>query len=454
MAPLLSSVTARLVLALVISSPGPEIRSESVAAPNSASAFDFLEGTWTTVKDGLSMTLTVRRALGGTAWRGVTVIDDANAVVGEEVITYDQASDTWTQTSFLRSGGRSTYIGGARSDGSVVLEQVSYANQSIDPPQSRLVYTPGAEGFELDWQSRGSDGTWVPRSVPFVHTRVTRPDPPAADGRIAFISNRSGNWDIYTMRPDGSDLRQVTQAVEGDHFPRWIAGNTRLAFRSQRSRSDGAWDRWEIDTDGSDAEHVPMLSRLNNPNFGEFPELHPSGSYAVNAVERDGEQDLYIWRFDGGGERRLAPAPGLDYRPLFSPDGSAVLFVSERDGNVEIYTVGFDGSDVRRLTDSPGIDRYARWSPDGRHIGFVSDRDGNLEVYVMRTDGTDVRRLTHNDAEDGEISWSPDGRYIAFRSDASGNGEINVVEVDSGTIVNLTRDPGYDGEPVWSASFP
>lgn len=459
MVPLLSSLTTALVVAFMTVGLGIDARvpfGDATTTPlepsaaDSASAFDFLEGSWTTVKDGLSMTLTVRRALGGTAWHETTVIDDANTVVGEALFIYDEALDTWTQTSFLRSGGRSTYVGRAQGDGTVVLEQVSYAGRSIDPPQSRLVYAPGDEGFVLGWQSRASDGSWTPRSVPFVHERVDRPSPPESPGRIAFISNRSGNWDIYTMRPDGSDLRQVTQDVGGDHFPRWIAGNTRLAFRSQRSRTDGAWDRWEIDVDGSDPQAVPLLSRLNNPDLGEFPQLHPSGSYAVNAVERDGEQDLYIWRFDGGGERRIAPAPGLDYRPLFSPDGSTVLFVSERDGNAEIYTVAFDGSDLRRLTESAGIDRYARWSPDGEHIGFVSDRDGNLEVYVMGADGSDVRRLTHNDAEDGEISWSPDGRHIAFRSDASGNGEINVVEVASGEIVNLTRDPGYDGEPVWS----
>ncbi|NNF26794.1 MAG: hypothetical protein HKN73_06225 [Gemmatimonadetes bacterium] len=379
------------------------------------------------------------------------LVDDGYAVTTRATTIYDAETRTWTRVLTLPDGATSTFVGAVEADGRVALEQRSYNGRPIDPPQARLVYQPDdATRFVLDWQSRADDGTWVPRSSPFVHERVNRTAPPDGAGRIAFISNRAGNWDLYTIDPNGSNLQAVTTHEAGDHFPRWIAGGTRLAFRSQRARDDGGWDRWEIDLDGTDAAPADLPARLNNPDVGMFPEVHATGSYLVNAVERDGEQDLYVWRFDGGGERVLAPAPGLDYRPLFSPDGSRVLFISERDGNAEIYTVAFDGNDVRRLTNAPGIDRYARWSPDGTQIGFVSDRDGDLEVFVMNADGSDVRQLTDNDAEDGEIAWSPDGRRLVYRSDASGNAEIHVVEVATGEIVNLTRNDAYDGEPVWS----
>lgn len=410
-----------------------------------------MEGTWRTVKDGLSLTLDVQRQADGDGWIETQLVDDGNAITTRATIVYDAGTRTWTRVLTLPGGVTSNFVGGVDADGRVVLEQRSYADRAIDPPQARLVYQPDdANRFVLDWQSRGSDGSWIPRSSPFVHERVDRPAPPDGEGRIAFVSNRAGNWNLYTMAPDGSDLQAVTTHEAGDHFARWIAGGTRLAFRSQRARDDGGWDRWEIDLDGTDAAPADLPARLNNPDAGMFPEVHPTGSYLVNAVERDGEQDLYLWRFDGGGERVLAPATGLDYRPLFSPDGARVLFISERDGNAEVYTVAFDGSDVQRLTDAPGIDRYARWSPDGTQIGFVSDRDGDLEVFVMDADGSNIRQLTHNDAEDGEISWSPDGRRLVYRSDASGNGEIHVVDVATGEIKNLTQHDSYDGEPVWS----
>ncbi len=422
-----------------------------------ADAFDFLVGQWTSVKDGMSSTTEVRPILDGAALQSTMISDENNRVVATAIYTFDARGGQWTRTWFNNTGQRSTFVGKAARDGSVALVQVSYNGRAIDPPASRLLYTrendegAGGEGFVLDWQSRGKEGEWVPRPEPFVHTRVDRPDPPSGDGRIAFISNREGNWEIYTMKPDGSDVRNVTSCPAGDHFPRWIAGGSRLSFRSQRDRDDGAWDRFEIDIDGTDATKIPMLERLNNPDLGEFPELHPSGSYAVNAVEREGELDLYIWRYDGGGERVIAPAKGADYRARFSPDGSRILFISERDGNPEVYTVRFDGADVRRLTNSPGNDRYAQWSPDGKRIAFASDRDGkNLEIYVMDADGSNPKRLTDNEVEDGEISWSPDGTRLAFRSDQFGNSEVCVVEIATGKITNLSNNDAYDAEPVWS----
>ncbi len=428
--------------------------TSSAAEPtqaNPARALDFLEGTWTSVKDGLSGTVRYRPVLSGSGWQSQSIVDDGNDVVATTVYTFDARAGQWTSTWFNRAGARSTYVGGPDEKGRIALVQVAYNGRAIDPPQSRIVIERrGPDRFTLDWQSRGEGDTWIPREKPFVHRRVERPDPPAGEGRIAFISKRDDNWEIYTMRPDGSDARNLTTHPAGDHVPRWIAGGSRVAFRSQRSNEEGGWERWEVVLDGSDAERVPMPARLNNPDVGTFPEVHPGGSYLVNAAGREGEQDSYVWRYDGGGERVLAPAAGLDYRPLFSPDGTRVLFISERDGNPEVYIVGFDGRGLTRLTESPGIDRYARWSPDGTRIACVSDRDGNLELYVMNADGSGKRRLTRNEAEDGEPSWSPDSRKIAFRSDVDGNGEIYVVDVESGALRNLTRHPAYDGEPVWS----
>lgn len=448
-------ITGLPLLALLLTAPALAQTNDTTNEKKikDSQAFNFLEGTWTTVKDGLSLTSQWTPIMNGTAWQETSIVDDGNRVGSTAILQYNARSQQWTQTWFNNVGARSTFVGAVADDGRILLEQVAYNGRDIDPPASRIVFIPGDGIYTLDWQSRGEDGTWKPRPEPFVHERVERPGPPAAPGRIAFISKRTGDWEIFTMLPDGSDVQNVTAHPGGDHFPNWIAGGSRIAFRSQRSRDDGAWDRWEVNLDGTDARHVPMPQRLNNPDVGMFPELHPSGSYLVNAAERDGEQDIYVWRFDGGGERVVAPAEGLDYRPLFSPDGSRILFISERDGDAEIYSVAFDGSDLQRLTQSSGNDRYARWSPDGTQIAFASDRDGDLEIFVMNADGSDVRQITENTVEDGEVTWSPDGRYLAFRCDEFGNTEVCTVNLASGEIVNLTKNDSYDAEPTWSPGW-
>ncbi len=424
-----------------------------LAAQSGRLAFDFLPGTWTTVKDGLSLTVTVAPALGGTALRETVMLDDNNRVIGTAYLMFREDVAAWTRTWFDADGNRSTFVGGPGPDG-IALSQVSYRGRPFEQPQSRLVYRPrGHDRFTLDWQSSSDGGdSWRPRREPFEYRRVDRPEPPQGPGRIAFISNREGNWEIYTMLPDGSDVVNVSRNEAGDHYPNWIAGGSRLAFRSQRARDDGGWDRWEIDIDGTDPNPADLPARLPNSDFGTFPEVHPTGSWVAYAAERDGEQDIYVARFDGGGERVVAPAPGLDYRPRWSPDGSKLLFVSERDGNAELYLVEFDGSGLTRLTDNPGNDRYGHWSPDGRRIAFASARGGaeELDLFVMAADGSDVRRLTDTPGEEGEVSWSPDGRMLAFRTDMFGNSEVATIDLVTGQIANVSRNDAYDAEPVWS----
>lgn len=421
-----------------------------VASPVHASdALYFLVGDWATVQNGLGLTV-IARAEDGVV-RSASMTDDGNRVGGRSI--YEVGADGIVIRTLIGSGGQTArFTGSFDAAGRLVFLQTSFGAQVFDTPPVRVIYAPTDSGFTMDWQSRGADGSFWSEGDPLVFTRIERPRDHA--DRIAFISDREGNWEIHTMNVDGSDVRNLSNHPGGDHFPQWIAGGTRLAFRSQRSRDDGGWERHEIDRDGTDLARVDIPGRLPNPDFGTFPQVHPSGSYVVNTVERGETQHVYVWRYDGSEERIVAPGDGPDYHARFSPDGERILFLSERDGNSEIYSVAFDGTDLRRLTDDPGRDRYCEWSPDGAWIAFASDRDhgSELDLYVMRADGSDVRRLTETDEEEGEISWSPDGRSLCFRSNAYGNAEVCTVDIETGEVVNLTNDPGYDGEPVWSPS--
>ena len=197
--------------------------------------------------------------------------------------------------------------------------------------------------------------------------------------RIAFMSDRDGDHEIYIMNADGSGVLQLTDNDSGDWAPSWSPDGRRIAFYS----------------------------------------------------DRDGDWEIYVMNADGTGVVRLTDNDSADIRQRWSPSGQRIAFSSDRDGDHEIYIMNADGTGVVQLTDNDDGDRLPTFSPDGNRIAFSSDRDGDYEIYIMNADGTGVVQLTDNSSSDWVRSWSSDGGHISFNSYRDGeDGEIYVMNAD------------------------
>jgi len=199
--------------------------------------------------------------------------------------------------------------------------------------------------------------------------------------KIAFISNRDGNWEIYVMNADGSELENLTNNPADDATPSWSPDGKKIAFVSVR---DFLWD------------YEPSWS--------------PDGKKIAFWSNRDGNREIYVMNADGSEQRNLTNNPADDVDPSWSPDGKKIAFASRRDGKLnfdEIYVMNADGSEQKRLTNNLGNDDAPSWSPDGKKIAFSSDKGGNREIYVMNADGSEQKRLTNNPGFDAYPSWSP-----------------------------------------------
>jgi TolB protein len=189
---------------------------------------------------------------------------------------------------------------------------------------------------------------------------------PGQNGKIAFHSNRDGNWEIYAMNPDGSGQTRLTFNGADDLSPAWSADGTKIAFASSR----------------------------------------------------DGNYEIYTMNADGTGVTRITNHAAADVGPAWSPDGTKIAFGSQRDGNSELYTMNSNGTGVTRITNHSSVDGQPAWSPDGTKIAFTTDRNGasfGLDIYVINTDGTNPERVTDAAHPELEPSWSPDGTEIAYQ---------------------------------------
>ena len=263
-----------------------------------------------------------------------------------------------------------------------------------------------------------------------------------SDSRIVFSSDRDGDFEIYSMLPDGSDLKRLSNNTNYDDMPAWSPDGKKIAFVSDRH---GSPEIYVMNADGARARRLTEDAGPDNA----LPAWSPDGSRIAYSSERDGNREIYVMDADGSNPINLTNDPGYDSSPAWSPDGQRILFNSRRDGNLEIYVMDADGSNQVRLTRNATSDGFPAWSPDGSRIAFSSSRTGRPAVYVMDADGSNPVQLTGDAFNDYWPSWSPDGTRITFTSDRYGDPEIMAMNADGSHQVNLSHGPGADNASAW-----
>jgi TolB protein len=272
-----------------------------------------------------------------------------------------------------------------------------------------------------------------------VSLSVARRDEALISGQIAFVSNRSTNYEVYTMRWDGRMVQRLTHTEAMELHPAWSPDGQTLVF---------AGDDWG-------ERHLYQVDKAG----GESPQALASDLWADHPLwSADGEQLLYqglvlgvmdLFSLEAATRQNhnLTNSPrSAEFAPAWSPDSQAVIFVSDREGAYALYHMRLDESQAQRLTPSGLKATEPVWSPDGRWVAFV----GGSDLYIIAPDGLHLRQLTHSPSQESAPDWSADSRYLAYSSDVSGQNELYRLNVRTGAAQRLTHAHGADRYPSWS----
>ncbi|HVR42847.1 MAG TPA: hypothetical protein VMS56_05320 [Thermoanaerobaculia bacterium] len=214
-----------------------------------------------------------------------------------------------------------------------------------------------------------------------------------------------------------------------------------IAFVSDRT---GEREIWLMDYDGASQLRITSHRSMTlNPSFS------PDGERLAYTAFSNDTSDLYIVHRRGGGRIKLSTGLNLNTSPVFSPDGKTIAFVGSVRGNPDIYLIDDDGRNLRRITSGGSIESTPAWSPTGRQIAFTSGRSGSPQIYVMDAEGTNTRRVSFEGSWNDDAVFAPGGEVLAYTSRVNGRFQIRLMNLVTGES-RLLAGEGSNEQPAWS----
>lgn len=267
-----------------------------------------------------------------------------------------------------------------------------------------------------------------------------------------------GDGQLFTIRPDGTHLRQLTHGPTSSLNADWSPDGTTIAFAHYLP------DRSPVSLMNADGSNVRDVTPEGNQ---DTPSFTPDGKALIYTRDPSPtENGLWTIGIDGTGLRQLTSNPyihdgqcGCDGGAKTSPDGKTVAFVRIKEDNVThaLFTVRADGSGLKqRMPYRPAIGNHLDWAPNGKRIAITVGVDlapgKSANVATVRPDGKDLRWVTHFKGGDKNAfvgGYSPDGRWLVIRVDDATTHTLYLVHPDGSALRRIYSAPDIERGIDW-----
>ena len=213
---------------------------------------------------------------------------------------------------------------------------------------------------------------------------------------MAYVSDR----DIYLMNSRTKERHRLTEG----RSPDWSPDGEAIVFVSNRS---GQPNIYKTDINGEEVQ------QLTNEASNGSPSWSPDGQWIAFSSRRDGDIFSWIYLMTADGRRQRKLVQGRN--PVWSPDGKQMVYILDIAGS-GVYVMNAAGQNSRRVTPEKTWSEHPAWSPDGQWIAYEAEienpwgnpnRDTN--IYLVSPAGDKRRRLTEHPAREGFPAWVPEG---------------------------------------------